>query len=71
MGKAGIKPNEFAKQLCELKAYLAFNGCLLRRPKYIDLKNVLLKVQKRFMTDGKKLFMGLKIKYCCCLKKMI
>ena len=58
--KAEIKQNKFAEMLDILRAYPA------RGFKYIDLK-----MQKVFMMDGKKLFMGLKMEYYHFLKCMI
>ena len=58
------KLDEFAKMLDALKAYPA------KKSKYVKLKKIFLNMQKIFMAVGKKLFMGLKMKYYQFLKKM-
>ena len=63
--EAEIKQNEFAKKLDILKAYAA------KKPGYDKLKKIFLKMQKKFMTNGKKLFMGLKMEYYHFLKRMV
>ena len=63
---AEIKQNKYAEKIDELRAYPA------RGSKYIGLKESVSKnVKKKIMTDGKKLFVGLKMKYYCFLKKKI
>ena len=63
--KAKIKQNKYAEKLDKLRVYPA-RGC-----KYIDFKESVSNKVKNFMTDGKKLFMGLKMEYYHFLKRMI
>ena len=63
--EAEIKQNEFAKKIDILKAYTT------KKPGYDELKKIFLKIQKFFVTDGKKLFMGLKMEYYHFLKRMV
>ena len=65
VNEAEIKQNEFAKKFDILKAYTA------KKPGYDELKKIFLKIQKFFVTDGKKLFMGLKMEYYHFLKRMV
>ena len=64
---AEIKQNKYAEKIDELRAYPA------RGSKYIGLKESVSKnvKKKKIMTDGKKLFVGLKMEYYCFLKKKI
>ena len=63
--KAEIKQNKFAEKLDELRVYPA------RQSKYIDLKESVFENVKYFVTDGKKLFMGLKATYYRSLKRVV
>ena len=62
---AEIRQNKYAEKLDELRAYPA------KLSKYIDLNESAFKNVKNFMTDGKKLFTGLKMEYYHFLKKII
>ena len=53
--EAKIKQIKYVERLDELRAYPA------RRSKYIGLKESVSKNVKKIYTDGKKLFMGLKM----------
>ena len=63
--EAEIKQNEFAKKLDILKAYAT------KKPGYGEFKKIFLKMQKKIVMDGKKLFMGLKMEYYHFLKRMV
>ena len=65
IAEAETKQNEFAVNLDKLRAYRA------RGSKYIDLKGRVFKNAKKIVTDGPKLFMGLKTEYYHFLKRII
>ena len=65
LDKVEIKQKKYAEKLDELRVPPA------RESKYVGLKESISKNVKKVMTDGKKLFIGLKMEYYRFLKRII